>query len=75
MDGMGVRIQAVAREFSRLHNVELGCLAHLFSYSVHTDVLSPGVKRPGLEVDHSPPSIAEFENKWRSFPGGKAIWA
>jgi hypothetical protein len=26
--------------------------------------LSPGVKRPGLEVDHSPPASAEFKNMW-----------
>jgi hypothetical protein len=23
-----------------------------------------GVKRPGREADHSPPSIAEFKNAW-----------
>jgi hypothetical protein len=27
-------------------------------------VLSPGVKRPGREADHSPPSSAEVENAW-----------
>jgi len=30
---------------------------------VHGD-LSPGLKRPGREADHSPPSIAEVENAW-----------
>ena len=25
---------------------------------------SPGVKRPGPEADHSPPSRVEFNNKW-----------
>jgi hypothetical protein len=31
---------------------------------------SPGVKRPGREVDHSPPSSAEIKNEWSytSFP-------
>jgi hypothetical protein len=24
----------------------------------------PGVKRPGRETDHSPPSSAEVENAW-----------
>jgi len=24
----------------------------------------PGVKRPGHEIDHSPPSSAEAKNKW-----------
>jgi len=27
-------------------------------------VLSPGVKRPGCEADHSPPSSAEVNNAW-----------
>jgi hypothetical protein len=26
--------------------------------------LSLGIKRPGLEADHSPPSIAEVKNAW-----------
>jgi hypothetical protein len=29
-----------------------------------TDALSLGVKRPGREADHSPPSIAEVKNAW-----------
>jgi hypothetical protein len=28
------------------------------------EALSPGVKRPGREADHSPPSSAEFKNAW-----------
>jgi hypothetical protein len=24
----------------------------------------PGIKRPGCEVDHSPPSNAEIKNEW-----------
>jgi hypothetical protein len=28
-------------------------------------VLSPGVKRPGREADHSPPSSAEVKKTWR----------
>jgi hypothetical protein len=27
--------------------------------------LSPGIKRPGREADHSPPSSAEVKNVWR----------
>jgi len=26
--------------------------------------VSPSVKRPGREADHSPPSSAEFKNAW-----------
>jgi hypothetical protein len=28
------------------------------------EALSPQVKRPGREVDHSPPSSAEVKNAW-----------
>ena len=41
VDDMGVQIQAGARDFSRLRNVEPGCGAHLVSYPFLTDVLSP----------------------------------
>jgi hypothetical protein len=30
--------------------------------------LSPGVKQPGREGDHSPPSIAKFKHAWRYTP-------
>jgi hypothetical protein len=30
--------------------------------------LSPGVKRPGREADHSPPSTAGVKNAWRYIP-------
>jgi hypothetical protein len=29
-----------------------------------TGALSPGIKRPGREADHSPPSSAEVKNAW-----------
>jgi hypothetical protein len=28
------------------------------------EALSPGVKRPGREADHSPPTSAEVKNAW-----------
>jgi hypothetical protein len=31
------------------------------SYLMGTGALSPGVKRPGLEADHSPPASAEVK--------------
>jgi hypothetical protein len=40
---------------SLLHSVQTGSGAHSASYST-------GVKRPGREGDHSPPSIAEVKN-------------
>jgi hypothetical protein len=34
------------------------------SYSVGTDIFFRGVKRPGHDVDHLPPSSVEVKNKW-----------
>jgi hypothetical protein len=34
------------------------------SYPISTWALSPGVKKPGRETDHLPPSAAEFKNVW-----------
>jgi hypothetical protein len=34
------------------------------THPVYREARSPGVKLPGCEVDHSPPSIAEFKNTW-----------
>jgi hypothetical protein len=36
--------------------------AHPASYTMGTGVSLPGAKRPGREVDHSPPFSAEFKN-------------
>jgi hypothetical protein len=45
------------REFS-LPYVKTGSGAHP-AYPMGTGTLSPGVKRQGLEADHSPPTSAE----------------
>jgi hypothetical protein len=47
------------QEFSLLHIVQNGSGAHPASYPMGTGAFSPGVKRPGLEADHSPPTSAE----------------
>jgi hypothetical protein len=39
-----------------------GSGAHTASYPVGTGGWLPGVKRPGREADHSPPSSAEIKN-------------
>jgi hypothetical protein len=48
-----VKFTAGSREFSNLQNLQTG-------YEDHPDTsvpgtLNPGVKRPGLQTDHSPP--------------------
>ena len=40
-------------------------MIHLRCCSVVTGDLFPGVKRPGCEVNHSPPSSVEVKNEWR----------
>jgi hypothetical protein len=40
----------------------MGSGAHPASYPVGTGALSPGIKRPGREADHSPPTSAEVKN-------------
>jgi hypothetical protein len=51
---IGVRFPSEAGNFSLRHHVQTGSEAHPASYPV-------GVKRPGREVDHSPPSSAEVK--------------
>lgn len=34
-------------------------------YSLHTRILSPGVKLQKRELDHFPPTSAEVKNEWR----------
>jgi hypothetical protein len=43
------------------HCVQNGSVAHPASYPMGTGALSLGVKRPGREADHSPPSSAELK--------------
>jgi hypothetical protein len=47
------------QEFSVLHIVQTGSGIHPTSFPV-----VPGLKRPGLEADHSPPPSAEVYNTW-----------
>jgi len=50
--------------FSIRHSVQTGSVAHTSSYSLCTWGISLGIKRPGLEADHSPPSNVEVKNVW-----------
>jgi hypothetical protein len=52
MDGRGSNL---GRGKSFVHNVQTGSGAHPASYQM-------GIKRPGREADHSPPSSAEVKN-------------
>jgi hypothetical protein len=45
-------------------SVQTGSGAHLASCPMVTGALSPEVKRPGREADHSLPFSAEVKNAW-----------
>jgi hypothetical protein len=49
---------------TRLHVVQVGPGAHPTSYTMGTGASSLGVKRPGREADHSPPTGAEAKKTW-----------
>jgi hypothetical protein len=57
----GVRVPAGAGNFSLHHRVQTGSGAHRSSYPMGARDSFPGVKRPGRESDHSPPSGAEVK--------------
>jgi hypothetical protein len=66
--GVGVRV-SVRSNFSLLHVVQTGSGVHPASYPIGTKDSFPGVKRPGREADHSPPTSAEVTPhtpSWRS---------
>ncbi|PNF15383.1 hypothetical protein B7P43_G01010 [Cryptotermes secundus] len=47
-----------------LHVVHTCSRAHSSSYPMGTGALSLGVKRPGREADHSPPTSVEVKKMW-----------
>jgi hypothetical protein len=51
------------RDISLLQNVQKGYGVHPASSPVVTGVLSPGIKRPGREINDSSPSNAEVKNQ------------
>jgi hypothetical protein len=51
----------ILKYFSLHHRVHNGSGAHPASYPMGTRGSFPGVKRPGSEADHPPPSSAEVK--------------
>ena len=49
-----------------VHNGSGACPTSLFTGHGNS---FPGVKRPGREVNHTPPSSAEVKNKWSQASG------
>jgi hypothetical protein len=63
LDDLGYRVPflAGAGDFSLHYRVQNGSRTHLASYQWAPGALSLGVKRPGREADHSPPSSADVK--------------
>jgi hypothetical protein len=59
--GSRVRFPAADENFSLHHHVQNGSGAHQAFYPMDTRGSFLGVKRPGREADHSPPSSAEVK--------------
>jgi hypothetical protein len=60
----GVRFPAAAGNFSLYHCFQNGSGSTQPYIQWVPGALSLGVKRPGREADHSPPSSAESKNEW-----------
>jgi hypothetical protein len=60
--GVGVRVPVGSRIFSSPRRPVLGPTQPPFLWV--PGALSPGVKRPGREADHSPPTSAEVKKTW-----------
>jgi hypothetical protein len=78
MDDRGSRFQfpAGAGNFSLHYRVQNGSGAHLTSYPMGTRGTFLGVKRPGREADHSPPSsteVREWVEVYLHFPN-MTLW-
>jgi len=58
----GIQVTARAGNFSLHHRVQTGSKFHPASYPVGNRASFPGVKRPGREADHSPPSSVELKD-------------
>jgi hypothetical protein len=51
--------------FSPPYRVQTGSGTHSPPSQWVAEALSPGIKRPGRDADHSPPPSAEVKNTWR----------
>jgi hypothetical protein len=58
----GFRFPVGERDFFLFHSIQTGSGAHQNPIKWVPEGLFPGVKRPVLEDDHSPPSSAKVKN-------------
>jgi hypothetical protein len=63
--GLGLEFESrYGQEFSLLHFAQTGTGAHSTSYPMGTGGSFLGVKRPGREADHSPPTSVKVQKLW-----------
>jgi hypothetical protein len=55
---------AEGSRISLLHFLQTASGVHPTSYPMGTGALSPGIKLPGYEADHSPSATAEAKKMW-----------
>jgi hypothetical protein len=60
---VGVQVPVGSRIFSS-PNIQTGSGVHPTSYPMGTGGSIPGVKRPGSEADHHPPTSDEIRKTW-----------
>jgi hypothetical protein len=62
LDG-GIRFSVASKDFSVLHSVQTGSGAYPASYTMGTGgTVLLGIKWPGRDANHSPPSSVEVKN-------------
>jgi hypothetical protein len=61
---VGVRVPEGSRIFSPPCHSDSALVSTQPPIQWVPEALSPGVKRPGREADHSPPASAEFKKMW-----------
>jgi hypothetical protein len=59
-----VHLQTLSHYFHMATVVQTGSGVHPTSYTMGAGGSFPGVKRPGREADHSPPTSAEVKKIW-----------
>jgi hypothetical protein len=65
LEAQGIVVRVLAgQDFSLLPAAQICSGVHLASYPVGTGALIPGVKRRGLEAEHSSPTSAEVKKTW-----------
>jgi hypothetical protein len=75
LDDLGVGVQVPGGVKNVHHIFQTGSGVHPTSFPVGAGVLSPAVKWPGREADHSPPTSAEVKKMFFASPHTPSRWS